>query len=566
MNDRPSGAAALDTAAHWLTPIYGAADTEGLLRAAAEAARRHGLDGDDGRGLDQRFSLLITYGDIVQRPGQAPLATLHDFLRERLGDSVSAVHVLPFYPHSSDDGFSVIDYRAVDRDLGDWSDIRALARDYDLMFDLVLNHVSRKSQWFANYLGDADPGRDYFIEVDPAADLRAVVRPRSTPLLAEVPTARGTRHLWATFSEDQIDLDFRNPAVLREFIDIILGYVAAGARLLRLDAVAFIWKAPGTSCIHLEPTHHLIKALRALLSVYAPGVRLVTETNVPHRENISYLTDGDEAHIAYQFALPPLILHTLLGGDCAALRDWAAGLPALPPGCHFLNFTASHDGIGLRAVEEILAPAEIGALVDAAHERGGFVSTRADGEGSHHPYELNVSYFSVLGGDRHHIARFLCSQAISLALRGLPALYFHSLTATGNALARVEASGRYRTINRRKWDAAELERLLDRRDTAQAQVFAALRHLLEVRGRQPALHPEAAQTVVDIGTGVFAVERRAPGQTLVALHNVTDREQAVSTAILPEANRWRDLVAGRAHPASVRELRLAPYQVAWLSD
>lgn len=552
-----------------LTPLYGVTGAEQIMDAAAAAAQRHGLPAADGaaRPVDQAFALLITYPDIVQRPGEAPLATLHAFLHERVGDALAAVHLLPFYPHSSDDGFSVIDYRAVDHAVGGWDDVRAMGADYALMFDVVLNHASRKGQWFANYLADTDPGRDYFIEVDPATDLRAVVRPRSSPLLAEVATARGTRHLWATFSEDQLDLDFTNPAVLIEFIDIILGYVAAGARLLRLDAVAFLWKRIGTGCVHLPETHELIKFLRALLSEYAPEVLLVTETNVPHRENISYLTDGDEAHVAYQFALPPLTLHALLIGDCTALRDWAHALPPLPPGCHFLNFTASHDGIGLRAVEEILAPEQIDALVEAARARGGFVSTRAGGDGRHHPYELNIAYFSALAGeDGHQVARFLCSQAIAMALRGIPALYFHSLVATGNDLAGVEASGRYRSINRRRWDAAELEARLGDAAGEAATVFEALRNLLDVRAAQPAFHPDAGQRVIDLGERIFAVERHSHGQTIVALHNMGPDPLPVSTTILPEANRWWELVQGYSIPSTVRELTLGPYQVLWLSD
>lgn len=564
---RPDTATLLD----WLTPLYGGRGAALIMDRASASAQQHGLPAGDAppaRPVDQGLAVLITYGDMVQAPGEAPLATLRRFLRERVPDVLSAVHVLPFYPYSSDDGFAVIDHRAVDRNLGDWPDVRALAAERELMFDLVLNHISRGSQWFANYLADVDPGRDYFIEVDPAMDLRAVVRPRSTPLLAEVPTARGTRYLWATFSEDQIDLDFANPAVLAEFVDIIFGYVAAGARLLRLDAVAFLWKRPGTPCIHLPETHRVIKFLRALLACYAPQVLLVTETNVPHRENISYLTDGDEAHLAYQFALPPLLLHTLLTGDGAALREWAASLPALPPGCHFFNFTASHDGIGLRAVENILDAGARDALVATVRERGGFVSTRAGNDGVHHPYELNIAYVSALAGDDGHaVTRFLCSQAVALALRGVPGVYFHSLVGTPNDQRGVEASGRYRSINRRRWDYAELASTLDG-DGEPGRIFRGMCHLLDTRAAQPAFHPDAPQRIVDLGDHLFVVERQSLDgrQTLLAVHNLTDRDVRVSTSVLPEANRWWDLVAGRSMPATIREAVLAPYQVAWFSN
>lgn len=554
----------------WLSPLYGERAAAECVDAAAAAAVRHGLPIASETSIDAAFNVLITYADIVQRPGESPLATLRAFMAAHLADAISAIHILPFFPESSDDGFSVMDYRAVHPELGDWDDVSALAADHPLMFDLVLNHASRKGQWFANYLGDTDPGRDYFIEVDPKTDLRAVVRPRSTPLLAEVATARGTRHLWATFSEDQIDLDFSNPRVLDEFIDIIFEYVARGARLLRLDAVAFLWKELGTPCIHLPQTHRLVKFLRALLDHYAPGVQLITETNVPHAENISYLVDGDEAHVAYQFALPPLASHALLTGDASALTAWAKTLPALPEGCHFLNFTASHDGVGLRAVEGILDAEAITTLVDATRERGGFVSTRAVADGSHQPYELNIAYYDLLAAPEEHdsnahMDRFICSQAISMALAGIPALYFHSLTATHNDRAGVEHSGRYRSINRRRWDMGELEYKLGA-DGAHARVFARLKRLLAIRARQPAFHPEAAQQVVDLGPSLFALQRRRGDQTLLAVHNVTDRPVQLPVHVLPEARVRRNVTAATEISGSSRAIRLDPYEVAWISD
>ncbi|GAB3672098.1 sugar phosphorylase [Salinisphaera aquimarina] len=554
----------------WLEPLYGEMAAAHCLDAAAEAAQRHGLPIVAENAIDQSFNVMITYGDIVQRPGEAPLATLRQFMAANLAHSIAAIHILPFFPESSDDGFSVMDYRAVNRDLGDWDDVAALGQAHPLMFDLVLNHTSRKGQWFANYLGDVDPGRDYFIEVDPKTDLRAVTRPRSTPLLAEVATARGTRHLWATFSEDQIDLNFANPDVLGEFIDIIFEYVARGARLLRLDAVAFLWKEIGGPCIHLAQTHRIIKFLRALLDAYAPGVLLITETNVPHAENISYLVDGDEAHVAYQFALPPLIADALINGRATPLTEWAKSLPALPEGCHFLNFTASHDGIGLRAVESILDTDAIDTLVDAVRERGGFVSTRAIADGSHRPYELNISYYDLFSSGEDydsdaHIARFICSQAIAMALAGIPALYFHSLVGTRNDRTGVEQTGRYRTINRRRWDVGELEHRLEA-DGHHARVFSRLKRLLAVRGRQPAFHPDASQQVIDLGPSLFAVQRRVHEQTLLALHNVTGEPVRLAAHVLPEARVRRNVTAGTEISGASRSITLAPYEVAWISS
>ncbi|MDA3919654.1 MAG: alpha-amylase family glycosyl hydrolase [Salinisphaera sp.] len=554
----------------WLIPLYGPAAAEQCIEAASQAARRHGLPQPTDMPVDQAFNLMITYPDIIQRPGEAPLATLRDFIARNLGDAIAAVHLLPFYPHSSDEGFSVMDYRQVNPDFGDWDDIAALARDKPLMFDLVLNHASRKGLWFAHYLADADPGRDYFIETDPKTDLRAVVRPRATPLLAEVVTARGTKHLWATFSDDQIDLNFANPAVLSEFVDIVFEYVARGARLLRLDAVAFLWKEIGTPCIHLWQTHQVIKFMRALLERYAPGLQLITETNVPHAENISYLTDGNEAHVAYQFVLPPLVAHTLLHADATRLNGWAVSLPALPPGCHFLNFTASHDGIGLRSVESILDDDELATLVETTRERGGFVSTRGMPDGSTRPYELNVSYYDLLGepgaiDSQTHIDRFVVSQAISMALAGIPALYFHSLVATHNDMDGVENSGHSRSINRRRYDASELGYQLSI-ESHHAKVLSRLKRLLAVRARQPAFHPDAAQQIVDLGPSLFAVQRTCKEQTLLAVHNVSAKSVKVPGNMLPEARVRRNVTAATEISGAQRSITIAPYEIAWISD
>lgn len=554
----------------WLAPLYGDGPARECMEATSEAARRHGLPQRVDMPIDQSFNLMITYPDIVQRPGEAPLATLGEFIVQHLGDAIAAVHILPFYPHSSDEGFSVMDYRQVNPEFGDWHDVAALGEDKPLMFDLVLNHASRKGTWFAHYLADADPGRDYFIEVDPREDLRAVVRPRPTPLLAEVVTARGTRHLWATFSDDQIDLNFANPTVLCEFIDIIFEYVARGARLLRLDAVAFLWKEIGTPCIHLWQTHQVIKFIRALLAYYAPGVVLITETNVPHAENISYLTDGDEAHVAYQFVLPPLVAHTLLHADAGKLTQWAASLPPLPDGCHFLNFTASHDGIGVRSVESILDDDELAALVDTARARGGFVSTRALSDGTTRPYELNITYYDLLGAvderdSPMHIDRFIVSQAISMALAGIPALYFHSLVGTHNDLAGVEHSGHSRSINRRRYDAGEIHYQLSI-DSHHARILTRLKRLLTVRARQPAFHPDAGQDIIDLGPSLFAVRRTCTEQTLLAVHNVSAQSIKVPVHMLPEARVRRNVTAGTQISGAQRTITIAPYEIAWISD
>ncbi|MFG6668598.1 sugar phosphorylase [Halomonas sp. HNIBRBA4712] len=529
---------------------------------------------------------VICYGDSILAEGTAPLTVLSDFLHTHLRDCISGVHVLPFFPWSSDDGFSVVHYREVNPELGDWSHIRELAGQFDLMGDLVLNHVSRESLWFVDYLTGSLPGRDFFIEVDPETDVSQVTRPRSSPLLVPVATRRGTRHLWATFSDDQIDLNFENPDVLLEFVGILLFYLLQGIRIIRLDAVAFLWKRLGTNCIHLPETHTVVRLLRAIVDEVAPGTLLITETNVPHAENISYFglerlspaaTDpvpaADEAHMVYQFALPPLLLHTLTRGETATMQAWLASLPPLPDNCTYLNFTASHDGIGVRPLEGLLPDHERDALLELMHRFGGFVSMRSNPDGTDTAYEINITWFEAMRGTRRgpdpwQIARFLCSQAIMLTLQGIPALYIHTLTGSLNDHEGVERSGRLRSINRHRWQRDTLELLLENPNTPTHDIFLALQALLKRRCAEPCFHPAAPQRVLESHESVLAIERGPleNGRMLLGLFNVTDQPAPLETAgsaVIDtlDARRWQSLDDSIAWP---QERTLPPYAVRWL--
>jgi sucrose phosphorylase len=553
--------------------LYGDDRGDELAARVAMIVHRHLLSRNrtvDGPLWTERDAVLIAYGDSLQVPGEPPLSTLLSFLVERLTGVVSTIHLLPFYPYSSDDGFSVIDYQMVNPELGTWDDIDAIAGHFDLMFDFVLNHVSRESLWFNDYLEHMPPGKDFFIEVAPSENLANVVRPRSSPLLVEIRTRHHVRHVWATFSHDQIDLNYANPDVLLAMLEILLFYVRQGARILRLDAVAFLWKELGTPCVHLPRTHAVVKLFRDILDDLEPGCVLLTETNVPHAENIRYFGDGDEAHMVYQFALPPLLLHAVHTGNAGYLQGWARSLDEPPQGCTYLNFTASHDGIGLRPLEGIIPQDEVDGLLEAMRARGGFVSTRLNTEGREVPYELNISLFDAVAdpedGSRQ-VARFLLTQTVALSLRGVPAVYIHSLLATPNDVAGVERTGRIRSINRRKWDVRELERLLAEPGSTHARVLAEYRRRLSLRRAQPAFHPDAPQVVPDTGEGVLCVVRGGDTdpQRLVCLFNFTAGEQRVPVAVLPrEGDLPTDLLTGRPVAVDRGLLKLGPYESLWI--
>ncbi|MFU8812137.1 MAG: alpha-amylase family glycosyl hydrolase [Balneolaceae bacterium] len=520
--------------------------------------------------------ILITYGDMVRARREEAvscLCKLRQFLNEELHGVISTVHILPFYPSSSDDGFSVVDYVRVDSSLGGWDDIESLSGDYRVMADLVMNHASRHSSWFKNYLKGNEPYKDFFIEVDPTTDVSDVTRPRSTPLLTPVHTENGEKFVWTTFSADQVDVNFANPVLLFRFIKIFLFYLSKGVNMLRLDAVAYIWKELGTNCIHLPETHEIVKLMRTLADHYAPTSTLITETNVPHKENISYFGDGDEAHMVYQFSLPPLLLHAILTEKATYLTQWATTLNDLPPNCTYFNFTSSHDGIGVRPLEGLVPAQEFAELVEGIKKRGGFVSEKQNADGSLSPYELNITYFDAFsepnGSGRLQEKRYLCSQILMLSFQGVPGIYFHNLTATRNNMHGVRTTGRYRTINRKKWLYDELTDELNDPDTTTHRIFYRYKEILTTRKKHPAFHPFGSQRVMNIDDEIFCMERQSPDgrETILVLANVSGASQkrSLSDGELPIlADRAYVDLLSNSECIQNGQLVLDPYQVAWV--
>lgn len=524
-----------DIAEH-LVFLYGttaAGAVESRLRARMRERfpeAQHAVRAEPGRQLPltQRDALLITYADQVREAGAAPLQTLGEFLDAHAAGAVSGVHILPFYPSTSDDGFSVVDYHAVDPELGTWEDVCRLGRRFDLMFDGVFNHVSAHSAWFQAFLRDDPLYRDWFITIEGDPDLSQVVRPRALPLLTTFHTTAGERRVWTTFSADQVDVNAHDPDVLLALIDALLFYVSRGAKFIRLDAIAYLWKEIGTPCIHLPQTHRAIQLMRAVLDEVAPDVLLITETNVPHHDNISYFGDGsNEAQLVYNFALPPLVLHTLATGDAAALTRWAATLNPPSGGVTFFNFLASHDGIGVNPVRGILSETEIDALVARAPAHGGYVSYKQNPDGTRSPYELNVSYFDALSDpaadepEETQIRRFLVAHAIMLAMPGMPGIYFHSLFGSRGDRAGAMASGIARRINRQKFYRAELERELADPSSRRTRVLLELTALLRQRQASAVFHPAGRSEVIATDSRVFAIRRTSPDgtETALCLHN-----------------------------------------------
>lgn len=519
--------------------------------------------------------LLITYADSIVSDREPPLQTLKNFLLQHCGNTVSSVHILPFYPFSSDDGFSVIDYLAVREDLGSWSDVSEISEHYKLMVDLVINHVSSESEWFKKYCEGSPDFENFFIEASIEDDLSQVVRPRASPLLRATQTSTGVTQLWCTFSHDQVDLNFRNPIVLLEFLKTIRDYIQHGAKIIRLDAIGYLWKETGTTCIHLPQTHEVVRLIRAICDYVAPETVLITETNVPNHENLTYFGNRNEAHSIYNFSLAPLLVHALLTGETGHLKKWMMSMPPAPDGCFYLNFTASHDGIGMRPAEGLLSDHEQLQLIETVRNHGGLLSTRRTNNGSERVYELNVSLFDALRGtvkgpDEWQTERFLCSQTVMLGVEGIPAIYIHSLLATPNDLERVAETGRNRSINRHQWQSDTLDKLLADPASPQSRVSRELLRRLKIRSGQSAFHPNATQFTLQLAEPFFAFWRqsRDRSQSIFAIHNMTAQEQIIvlSELNLIATDQWYELISGRPIADLTGSLTLAPYDCLWISN
>ncbi len=541
------------------------------------AAARADITDREAEWVDETDVFLITYGDSITDAMRPPLEVLSDFLRQRLLGLIRNVHVLPCFPWTSDDGFAVLDYREVKPGLGDWSHVETLTQSFGVMLDAVINHISSKSEWFTSFRnGDPKFGK-YFHVCDPTLDYSGVTRPRALPLLTRFATETGPQYVWTTFSEDQVDLNYANPDVLVEILDVLLFYVRRGARFIRLDAVGFLWKKLGTTCMHLPETHAIIQVMRWVLDAAVPGVILITETNVPHADNISYFGDGDnESHMVYQFPLPPLTLQAFQTGDARLLSEWAATLAPPSPQTTYFNFLASHDGIGVRPAEGILTRGQVEAMATRVEANGGRVSMRGLPDGSTAPYELNISFVDAISDpdddDELRAKKFLAAQAVLLSLVGVPAIYVHSLLGIRNDYQGLAETGRNRSINRKKLKLNDLLAELRRDDSLSALVFAGHCQLLSVRKTRPAFHPDSAQRVLFLNDRVFSVVRDGKDDWIWAMINVS--AAAVSIRVpcteleCSNAVLLKDLISGQEVQATngVIDFDLMPYTAVWFAE
>jgi glucosylglycerate phosphorylase len=522
--------------------------------------------------MTQKDVILITYGNQIFHEEETALATLKRFLDEYVEDYINTVHILPFYPYSSDDGFSIVNYKGVCPRIGSWRDIKALSKDHRLMFDGVINHISQLSEWFNKFLANDPEYAEFFTEMDPCTDLSQVVRPRTTPVLSEYTDDEGKkRNIWTTFSKDQVDLNYANYKVLLKVLDVLLYYVEKGASLLRLDAIAFIWKELGTSCVHLPETHELIQLMREVLHEVAPEVLIITETNVPHDENISYFGEGDdEAQMVYNFALPPLLAFSILKGNTEKLTKWANTLELPSDKVCFFNFTASHDGVGVRAVSDILDEKEVDFLVQTTLDHRGLVSYRAIGdEQVKSPYELNCSYIDILThpGDPNslRVKRMMLAQAVTLTMPGVPGVYFHSLVGSQNYHEAVRKIRRNRAINREKLNFDNIKEQLDDENSLRTNIFKRYKQLLSIRTNEKAFDPYSPFEFLTVSNETFAIKHYSSDKEeyIIALYNFVNKQIHIQKEFLQNGeDELIDIITHKLY--NKNDILMEPYDILWL--
>ena len=524
----------------------------------------------------QKDIFLISYGDSIVETSDNKLKALSKFLNKYCKKYFNNVHILPFFPYSSDDGFSITDYEIVRPDLGNWQDMKLLSKDFRVMSDIVINHASIKSKYFKNFIENKEDTQNFFIKLKNVQEgYESVVRPRSSDLFKEYAINDETFYLWCTFSHDQVDFNFKNSKVLFFFIKLIHLYLKNGIRVFRLDAIAFLWKEYGTNCLNLPQTHEVVKLIRTLLNAYSKNTLLITETNLPNLENLSYFGENDEANAIYNFALPPLLLWTLVMGDSTAIRKWSMGMPPAKDNTSYFNFIASHDGIGLRPTEGILTDKERDTLVDIMTDFGGQTTKRKKVDNTESVYEINISLLDALKGtffgtDHMQLERFICCHSMMLGIEGIPAIYIHSLVGSTNDYKQVEKTNNKRSINRRSWKFDEIDKLLSDKDSLNNQIYSELSKLIDIRKDQPAFHPNATQFTFNLGKNFFGFWRQSHDkrQSIFCISNVTNVFQYLdlSELNLISSNEWWDLISNEIIIDIKSTITLKAYQTMWITN
>ena len=299
----------------------------------------------------------------------------------------------------------------------------------------------------------------------------------------------------------------------------------------------------------------------------------MTETNTPARENVSYFGNANEAHWIYNFSLPPILIYSILAGDSSYLEKLTMSMPPSQLGTSYLNFIASHDGIGLRPAETFLTKDEVTRFINLMEQNGGRVSYRSNNTDTPEPYEINITLFDAMKESFNkevnlYVERFICIHAIMLSLEGVPAFYVHSLFGTRNDYALYKQTNQNRSLNRGKIKISEID--LSNQSEPQSYIFLQLKKLMLIRKKQPAFHPNAVQFTLHLGSNLYGIWRQSldKKQSIFCISNLTD--EVVNLSLLDlnliGFDHWRDIISEIEIDDITSEIELRPYQTMWLTN
>ena len=523
---------------------------------------------------NEKDFLLITYADSIKKKNQKNLITLYNFLKKYCKE-FNYIHILPFFPFSSDDGFAVEDYKKIKIEHGSWKDLKKITKTFDIMVDLVINHCSSKNKLFENFLENKNPGKDFFINSEKKfPESKKIVRPRSSDLSKKVLVDGKICYVWCTFGHDQVDFDFRNPNVLIYFLEIIKFYLDQDIKALRLDAVAFLWKELGTRCINLPQTHNIIRLIRLIIDRYYNKTLLITETNIPSHENLTYFGNNNEAHCIYNFSLAPLLIHAIVSGNSFYLKKWSRGMPPAQENNSYLNFLSTHDGIGMRPVEGILPENEVQNYFNFFKKQGGLFSYRTNA-GKKSVYEVNITLLQAFkesynGKDKFVFERFILAHTILFSMEGIPAIYIQNYLGSKNDNSKVKKTNSFRSINRRNWNFDNLVKIFQNKSNINSKILYSLNRLMILRKKQIAFHPNATQFTLQLGDIFFGIWRQSidRSQSIFCISNLTNKKQKISLLDinLISTNTWFDILSNKNIKNIGDELLFKPYQTFWITN
>ena len=524
------------------------------------------------KNISEKTTLVICYGDSVYFEKKKSIRVFQSFFQKKLKNYFNTIHFLPFYPSSSDSGFAVKDHYKVESKLGSWLDIKNVSKSTDIMADMIINHSSARGLWFKNFLKKKEPGKDYFLTVDSKFNTSRVVRPRDHKLLKKIKIFKKSDYLWRTFSPDQIDLNFRNPSVLIQFIKIMIHLINNGVTIFRLDAIAYLWKENGTKCINLQQTHEIIKLLRIIIGLLNVQATIITETNLPEKENLSYFGKNDEANWIYNFSLPPLLIHAFLFENSSYLNKWSKKLPTTKNENCYLNFIASHDGIGMRPTEGLLNEKTLNNFLKRLKKNGSKFSYRKVQNKVKKVYEANITVFDALKKSDYdpqgefYLERYVSAHAIMISFEGIPAIYFNSMFGTSNDEAKFIITGNNRDVNRYRWNLKNISNKLKVNNTKQSIFYNKLCNLLNIRKKQEAFHPNAQRINLDFGPKIYGFKRisKDKKQTIICITNLSSKPQ--KTKINIKGKKIKNLLNSNIYIKDKKFLKLKPFETIWLSS